>query len=199
MNPLEKLSVPVAFSAQSDKSLEYVLALARGVGAQLVVLQVIERGVEKYSLIFSVALLESRPFSGGSIAAVPVAALQGEKRVDLVGIVERVVKEKGQIGIQSSWFADAPFKILAASFQDDQTDMVIFEFGERLPFPQRAAVELLKVIEKLPYPVLLTKPRATDRREAQAPPALVKPAAGKNPPRKPLWMEGASSHQRQAS
>jgi len=56
MYPLNKLSVPVEFTEGSERSLKYVLSFAKEIGAEFIVLQVIEKNVERYSLIFSVTL-----------------------------------------------------------------------------------------------------------------------------------------------
>ena len=41
----EKLSVPVDFTEESERSLKYVLAFAKEISAQFVVLQVVEKDV----------------------------------------------------------------------------------------------------------------------------------------------------------
>ena len=130
-------------------------ALAKEVGAQFVVLQVIDRQVEKYSLVFSVALLAKWRF-GRSIPTIPVDSLQREESIDLAAVVQRVVMPKlqGQVGAYS--ISDGPVKILAVTFRGEEIDIVIFELGKRLPFPYRVAVELLMLVKRLPYPVLLS-------------------------------------------
>ena len=84
----EKLSVSVDFTEETRKSLEYVLSFATEIGAQFIVLQVMERKAERYSLIFPVALLEKWPFAGKSVPTIPVSALPQDKSADLAGVIK---------------------------------------------------------------------------------------------------------------
>ena len=93
MFQFEKLSVSVAFTEETQKSLEYVLSFATEIGAQFIVLQVMERKAERYSLIFPVALLEKWPFAGKSVPTIPLSALPQDKSADLAG-VDRLCREQ---------------------------------------------------------------------------------------------------------
>ena len=177
----EKLSVPVDFTEESEKSLKYVLAFAKEISAQFVVLQVVEKNLEKYSLIFSLALLEKWPLVGRSIPTIPIDSLQREESVDLAAIIRRIVRLKIQSWSRNHSNSDSPVKILAVTFREDKIDMVIFELGKRLPFPHRIAVELLMLAKKLPYPVLLTKLQAKKSSESAESIHSPKANAGKNP------------------
>jgi hypothetical protein len=185
----EKLSVSVDFTEETRKSLAYVLSFATEIGAQFIVLQVMERKAERYSLIFPVALLEKWPFAGKSVPTIPLSALPQDKSADLAGVIDRIVKTKRQRWIKRHSVADSPVKILAATFRDDKIDMVIFELGGRLPFPHRLAVELLMGIKSLPYPVLLTGPNGKQEKEPIGPLRLDNPTGRKTPPRRPGWSD----------
>jgi hypothetical protein len=45
---------------------------------------------------------------------------------------------------------------------EENIDLVVFELRKRLVFPGLATRKLFKMIEKLPYPVLLTPPLGED-------------------------------------
>jgi len=117
-----------------------------------------------------------------------VDALQQQKNIDLAGIIQRIMKTKRQPQFRNNFAMGVPVKVLAASFQDEKIDMVIFELGRQLPFPQLAVVQLLKIIEKLPYPVLLTPPQTKKSREPRGPLGLVPyPKPRRKSLNRPLW------------
>jgi hypothetical protein len=174
----------VELTEETRKSLNYLLSFAAEVRPEFIVLQVLEQKAERYSLVFPIAFLDQGRFLGTTVPTISMDALPRKRQADLTGVIARAVKSKDPRKTPGLAAGGDPMRLLAATFRDEQIDIVVFELGKRLPLPHRMAVELLRVIRDLPYPVLLTGAGVAHGSEPRKSPRLLHaPARTRSPKR----------------
>jgi nucleotide-binding universal stress UspA family protein len=97
MNTIRKILVPVDFSEDSADGLNYAVSLAQKTQAELFVLHVTQKR-EADGFLDLLAVMEGYPTLNPA-AAIPVDRLLREKALDLYRLIDKVVRNSGQIKI----------------------------------------------------------------------------------------------------
>ena len=157
MHEVQKILIPVNFSEDSANGLKYAVSLAKETQAELVVLHVAQKK-EAESFLDLLAVLEGSPALNRP-AGIPVDRLLREKALDLYRFIEDVVRTPGRLKIaRKVVLGDKEEKILEI-VNAESIDLVVLPVQKKLFFAQMLAQgKLLKMIARLPCPVLLKLP-----------------------------------------
>jgi nucleotide-binding universal stress UspA family protein len=162
MNIVKKLLVPIDFSPQSAKALRYAFSLAGEIDAEIIALHVVEDTIEDEGLLPFIFPPECWPFFDVLGPARPLDVLLRERALDLWHFIDQTVHDKSGVRIRRMVRLGKVRKEIAAAAREENIDLVVFELRKRFVFPGLATRKLFKMIEKLPYPVLLTPPLGED-------------------------------------
>ena len=154
MNKLNKILVPVDFSEESARALQYALSLACKTSAEVVALHVVEKTDDAEFLISSVVVLEGSPFPVNDFSRVPVDILLRERSLDLWNFVERIVGANNRVKISKRIKLGNWLKATRAVIQKEDIDLVVLELRKG-SFPDLEALKVIRLIRSIPCPVLL--------------------------------------------
>jgi len=158
MNNVNKLLVPIDFSPESEKALRYASSLAKQINAELIALHVIENPTAEQSVLSLIYPPEGWPFFDENPAVRPLDTLLRERALDLWNFIDRIIPDKSSAKIKRFVRLGALRDEIVAVAREEGIDLIVLELRKRLIFPSLAKRKLLKMIDTLPYPVLLAPP-----------------------------------------
>ena len=157
MQNVKKLLVPIDFSAESEKALKYASSLAQQINAELTALYVIEDILEE-GLLSYIFPPEGWPFLEVQPPVRPLDVLLREKALDLWRFIEQTIHDRSPTNIKRMVRLGKVREEIASVAREENIDLVVLELRKRLLFPSLAIRKLIKMIDKLPCPVLLAPP-----------------------------------------
>ena len=158
MNNVNKLLIPIDFSPESEKTLRYASSLAKQINAELIALHVIENPTAEQSVLSLIYPPEAWPFFDENPAVRPLDTLLRERALDLWNFIDRITPDKSSAKIKRFVRLGALRDEIVAVAREESIDLIVLELRKRLIFPGLAKRKLLKMIDTLPYPVLLAPP-----------------------------------------
>lgn len=164
MSQFKKILVPVDFSEQSVNALQYAYSLAGQTKAQVIVLHVGNKSAPMSHLAPDVPPIEGWPLCFEDPVRLPGDILLRESALDLSNFLERSTPKPWQVRITKKLRLGKPIKEIAAIAREERIDLVVLGLRKRFFFSYFLNGQLLKLIERLPSPVLLAPPKG---REAQ--------------------------------
>jgi len=176
MHKVNKILVPIYFSTESASALKHALSLAKETRAELVALHVIEKTNHSDFFMASVAMLEGSPFPVNEFPTVPVDVLLRERSLDLWNFIGRTIEANNQIKITKRVRMGGWLKTMTATIHEEGIDLVVIELRERMSFPNLGVLKLIKMIRRLPCPVLLGSPTGHHHSEPRKPLFWFQPA-----------------------
>jgi universal stress protein A len=154
MNTVRKILVPIDFSEDSADGLSYAVSLARKTQAEVVVLHVTQKK-EADAFLDLLAVMEGAPMLNPP-AAIPVDRLLSEKALDLYRFIEKVVRNPGPLKIRRKVALGNEVEKILRVAEEENIDLVVLAVPQKSLFPyQMAGGKLLKMISRMPCPVLL--------------------------------------------
>jgi nucleotide-binding universal stress UspA family protein len=157
MQNVKKLLVPIDFSPESEKALKYASSLAQQVNAELIALYVVEDILEE-GLLAYIFPPDGWPYLDVPPSVRPLDVLLRERALDLWRFIEQTIHDRSSTSIKRMVRLGKVREEIAAVAREENIDLVVMELRKRLLFPSRATRKLLKIIDKLPCPVLLAPP-----------------------------------------
>lgn len=157
MQNVKKLLVPIDFSAESEKALKYASSLAKQIDAEVIALYVVEDILEEGILAY-IFPPDGWPFLDMQPSVRPLDLLLRERALDLWRFIERTVHDNGAAKVKRMVRLGKVREEIASVAREENIDLVVLELRKRLLFPTLATRKLLKIISKLPCPVLLAPP-----------------------------------------
>jgi nucleotide-binding universal stress UspA family protein len=161
MQNVKKLLVPIDFSPESEKALKYASALAKQIQGEVIALYVVEDILEE-GLLAYIFPPDGWPLLDMQPSARPLDVLLRERALDLCRFIERTAHGNGPTKVKRMVRLGKVREEIAAVAREENVDLVVLELRKRFLFPSRRTRKLLKMIDKLPYPVLLPPPIADD-------------------------------------
>ncbi len=158
MRNVKRILVPIDFSPEAEKALSYAASLARQIDGELIVLHVIENLDEDDGLLQFIMPPEGWPFFGDEPARRPIDVIMRDRALDLWNFIHRAVRGEAPQKLKKLVRIGIPTKEIAAVAREENIDLIVFELRNHFLFPNLANRKLLRMIEKLPYPVLLAPP-----------------------------------------
>ena len=155
---LRKLLVPIDFSLESEKALRYASSLAEQIKGELIALHVIDELNEHDGLLPLIMPPEGWPFFGAEPPARPIDILLRERTLDLWNFIDRIVPDPATIKLRKIVRLGTLRKEIIAVAREEAIDLIVLELHNRFLFSNLANRKLLKMIDKLPFPVLLAPP-----------------------------------------
>ncbi len=157
MNGYPKILVPVDFSEESANGLKYALSLAWDTRGEIIALHVAQKK-EADSLSHVLAVMEGWPVQNPP-ASMPVDRLLQEKALDLYHFIEKVIKNSGSVKIRRKVALGTKAEKILAIAQEERVGLVVLALRKKSLFPYLLALgKLLKIIRRVPCPVLLKPP-----------------------------------------
>lgn len=157
MHEVQKILVPVNFSEDAANGLAYAVSLAEETQAELVVLHVAQKK-EAESFLDLLAVMEGFPVLNRP-AAIPVDRLLSEKALDLYRFIEKVVRTPRRLKISRKVVLGNNEEKILETANAESVDLVVLAIRKHFLFPHLMAQgKLLKMISRLPCPVLLKLP-----------------------------------------
>ncbi len=157
MSALQKILVPVEFSEESANDLKYAVALAQETQAELVVLHVTQKDDADYFLD-PVAVMEGSPMLNRP-ARIPVDRLLSEKALDLYHFIEKVIRTPARVTIRRKVMLGNKAETILRVIEEENIDLVVLTVRSKSIFPYLMNHgKLLKMISRLPCPVVLKPP-----------------------------------------
>ena len=182
MQNVKKLLVPIDFSPESEKALKYASALAKQIHAEVIALYVVEDILEE-GLLAYVFPPDGWLYLDRQPSVRPIDVLLRERALDLWRFIEQTIHDRSSTNIKRMVRLGKVREEIAAVAREESIDLVVVELRKRLLFPSLATRKLLKIIDKLPCPVLLAPPSREDRssRGKRARVFAWHPVPGENP------------------
>jgi len=157
MHEVNKILVPVNFSEDSANGLDYAVSLAKETQAELVVLHVAQKK-EAENFLDYLAVMEGVPALNRP-AGIPIDRLLREKALDLYRFIEEVVKTPGRMKISRKVVLGNTEEKILETVNAESIDLVVLAVRKKPLLPYLTARgKLLKLISRLPCPVLLKRP-----------------------------------------
>jgi universal stress protein A len=154
MNTVRKILVPIDFSEDSADGLKYAVSLAQKTQAELIVLHVTQKK-EADAFLDLLAVMEGAPMLNPP-ATIPVDRLLSEKALDLYRFIEKVVRNPGPLKIRRKVALGNEVEKILRVAEEENIDLVVLAVPQKSLFPyQMAGGKLLKMISRMPCPVLL--------------------------------------------
>ena len=161
MQNVKKLLVPIDFSPESEKALKYASSLAKQIHAEVIALYVVEDILQEGILAY-IFPPDGWPFLDTQPSVRPLDVLLRERALDLWRFIERTVHDNGPTKVKRMVRLGKVREEIAAVAREENIDLVVLELRKRFLFTSQRTRKLLKMIDKLPYPVLLPPPIAED-------------------------------------
>ena len=154
MNRVRKILVPVNFTEDSANGLKYAASLAEETQAELVVLHVTQKE-EARSFLNFLALMEGWPMLNTQIT-IPLDRLVREKALDLYRFIEKVIRNSGRVKIRRKVALGHEEEKILGVAREENIDLVVLGIRNESFFSYlMGRAKLLKIISRLPCPVLL--------------------------------------------
>jgi nucleotide-binding universal stress UspA family protein len=154
MNTVRKILVPIDFSEDSADGLKYSVSLAQKTQAEVVVLHVTQKK-EANAFLDLLAVMEGAPMLNPP-ATIPVDRLLSEKALDLYRFIEKVVRNPGPLKIRRKVVLGNEAEKILGVAGEKNINLVVLTVPQKSLFPyQMAGGKLLKMISRMPCPVLL--------------------------------------------
>jgi len=154
MNRVRKILVPVNFTEDSANGLKYAASLAEETQAELVVLHVTQKE-EARSFLNFLALMEGWPMLNTQIT-IPLDRLVREKALDLYRFIEKVIRNPGRVKIRRKVALGHEEEKILGVAREENIDLVVLGIRNESFFSYlMGRAKLLKIISRLPCPVLL--------------------------------------------
>jgi nucleotide-binding universal stress UspA family protein len=157
MQNVKKLLVPIDFSPESERALKYASVLAKQIHAEVIALYVVEDIIEE-GLLAYIFPPDGWPYMDIQPSVRPLDVLLRERALDLWRFIEQTVHDNGPTKIKRMVRLGKIREEIAAVAREENVDLVVLELRKRFLFPSRRTRKLLKMIDRLPYPVLLPPP-----------------------------------------
>ena len=157
MQNVKKLLVPIDFSQESEKALKYASSLAKQINAELISLYVVEDILEE-GLLAYIFPPDGWPYLDVPPSVRPLDVLLRERALDLWRFIEQTIHDRSSMNIKRMVRLGKVREEIAAVVREENIDLVVLELRKRFLFPSMATRKLLKIIDKLPCPVLLAPP-----------------------------------------
>jgi nucleotide-binding universal stress UspA family protein len=157
MQNVKKLLVPIDFSPESEKALKYASALAKQIHAEVITVYVVEDILEE-GLLAYVFPPDGWPYMDVPPSVRPLDVLLRERALDLWRFIEQTIHDRSSANIKRMVRLGKVREEIAAVVREENIDLVVMELRKRFLFPSLATRKLLKIIDKLPCPVLLAPP-----------------------------------------
>ena len=180
MQNVKKLLVPIDFSPESEKALKYASALAKQIQGEVIALYVVEDILEE-GLLAYIFPPDGWPLLDMQPSARPLDVLLRERALDLCRFIERTAHGNGPTKVKRMVRLGKVREEIAAVAREENVDLVVLELRKRFLFPSRRTRKLLKMIDKLPYPVLLPPPIADNTPARGKPIFAFHPSTAQNP------------------
>ncbi|HEX7229511.1 MAG TPA: universal stress protein [Candidatus Binatia bacterium] len=162
MSTGRKILVPVDFSEDSANGLKFAVAVAQKTDAEVVVLHVAQKE-EADSFLNVVAAMEGAPMLNES-ASIPVDELLGEKALDLYNFIEKVIRNPCRVKISRRVAFGIRAEKILETVNKELIGLVVLSFRKQPLFRYLLArARFLRVIMRMPCPVLLTPPFDDER------------------------------------
>jgi nucleotide-binding universal stress UspA family protein len=181
MRSIKKLLVPVDFSRESKRAVQYAAALARQISAEVVALHVIEDLSENDGLLSFTFPAEAWPFFDAQQRRRPVDRLLRERALDLWNFLDGAIQEPASPMVKRLVRVGSLREEIIVAARQENIDMIVLELRNRFLFRNRARRRLLKIIDRLPYPVLLAPPDSEETPARGEPRRLFHPRFAENP------------------
>jgi hypothetical protein len=152
--------------------LNYAVSLARQIDAEVVALHVIEDALEEDGLLPFMLPPDSWPFLDIQAVTRPLDVLLRDRALDLWNFIDRSVPNSSQMKLKRLVRLGRLEKEIVSAARAENVDLIVLELRDRFLFPKLKTRKLLKMINKLPYPVLLA-PKALEERRNPGRPILV--------------------------
>jgi len=162
MHDVNKLLVPIDFSQESANALMYASSLAKQIKAELIALHVVEDITAGESPLSFVFPPEGWPFFDGQPRLRPLDVLLRERALDLWNFIDRTIRDSSPTKVKRLVRLGSLRAEIDAVARQEHIDLIVFELRKRFLFTGMATRRLLKMINKLPYPVLLAPPIEED-------------------------------------
>jgi len=154
MNRVRKILVPVNFTEDSANGLKYAASLAEETQAELVVLHVTQKE-EARSFLNFLALMEGWPMLNTQ-TTIPLDRLVREKALDLYRFIEKVIRNSGRVKIRRKVALGHEEEKILGVAREENIDLVVLGIRNESFFSYlMGRAKLLKIISRLPCPVLL--------------------------------------------
>jgi hypothetical protein len=114
------------------------------------------------------AVLEGSPFPTDDSRTIPVDLLLRERALDLWHFIQTAIRHNGPVRITRKLRMGSLIKEIAAIAEKENIDLIVLELRKRFPFADLAVLKLLKMIGRLPCPVLLDAPVDKHARKAKS-------------------------------
>ena len=181
MRTIKKLLVPVDFSPESKRAMQYALALATQMNAEVVALHVIADSPENESLLSFTFPPEIWPFFDGHNQRRPLDRLLRERALDLWNFLDDAMQKSAAVTVKRLVRVGSLREEIIAAARQENIDMIVLELRNRFLCTNLARRKLLKIIDRLPYPVLLAPPPSEETPGRGKPLRLFHPWFAENP------------------
>jgi nucleotide-binding universal stress UspA family protein len=162
MANVKKFLVPIDFSPESEKALRYASSLSRQINAELIALHVVDDTTDVEGFLPFIMPPEGWPFFGLEPLPRPLDTLLRERALDLWNFIDHAVRDNVSLKLKRVVRLGTLRKEIAAVAREENIDIIVLDLRHGFLFPSLARRRLLKMIDKLPYPVLLPPPAVED-------------------------------------
>jgi len=158
MQKVEKILVPIDFSAESAAALRDALSLVRETKAKLIAVHVIDVCAESDFLLSCIAPVEGFPLQLNDSRNFPMDVLRRERSLDLWNFVERTVGSASHDRIIKLIRIGSRVREITAVIREEHVDLLVLKLRKRFVFPDLAALKILRIARRLSCPVLVGPP-----------------------------------------
>ena len=169
MSQFKKILVPVDFSEQSVNALEYAYSLARKTKSEVIVLHVVDKRAHYTYLGRTAPPIEGWPSFWEEPPKLPLDLVMRESALDLSNFLARSAPKSWRVKVARRLRLGKPIKEIAATARKENVDLVVLGLRKRFLFSHFVSGQFLKLIERLPYPVLLAPPKESKGRDSSEP------------------------------
>jgi len=163
MHKVNKILVPIDFSDDSARALRHGLSLAMETHAEVVALHVIDKTDDNDFFIASVTMLEGSPLPVNEFPTVPLDVIARERSLDLWNFIAQNVDVSNQSLITRQVRIGSWLKAMMATIHEEAVTLVVIKLREGgMLFPALKVLKLIKMIRRLPCPVLLDTSSSRD-------------------------------------
>jgi nucleotide-binding universal stress UspA family protein len=163
MRKVEKILVPIDFSAESAAALRDAVSLVNETKAKLIALHVIDVCAESDFLLSCVAPVEGFPLQLNDSRNLPMDTLRRERSLDLWNFVDRTVECATRERITKLVRMGGLAREMASVIREEHVDLLVLKLRRRFILPDVGALKLLRMARRLSCPVLIGPPAERSR------------------------------------